>query len=394
MFINRILLLILIIASGIFASNFGGNVSYALFYTSLCVPIVSLIYTFYVYVRFRIYQEMGQRIVVKGDLIPYSFTLANEDYITFRSVKVNFLHDKSTIANVDDIREYCLLPGQTETMETKLRCNYRGEYFVGANTVDIIDYLYLFKITYPITSKLKVTVLPRIVQLSRLGIVPARKDVKNVPYLRNTEQDSMDIETRNYQSGDNKKQIHWKVSAKRNRLFSRKYITDPKSEAVILMDLKPVRKDSLTTVITEDKIIESALAITNYCKNNNTRVKVYYEQSGLKTAFIRGKADFDLFYRMSTGIRFNARAPLEEILMESRNNDLNNSFYILITHELTFELYKSMLVISESGNDMSLLLIQDNIGAGEEEFIKGLKLSGIFVRLVTREDEIGEVLKA
>lgn len=173
MLVNRILLLVFIIASGVFASHYGGNVSYALFYMSLFIPAVSLLYTFYVYIRFRIFQEIGQRVVVKGDLIPYSFTLANEDYITFRSVKVNFLHDKSTISSAEDIREYCLLPGQSETMETTLRCNYRGEYYVGANTVDIIDYLYLFKITYPITSKLKVTVLPRVIQIPRIEFVPA-----------------------------------------------------------------------------------------------------------------------------------------------------------------------------------------------------------------------------
>ncbi len=393
MLINRILLIVLIIASGVFASNYGGNVSYALFYMSLFIPIVSLLYTFYVYVRFRIYQEIGQRIVVKGDLIPYSFTLANEDYITFRSVKVNFLHDKSTISNSEDIREYCLLPGQSETMETRLRCNYRGEYYVGANTVDIIDYLYLFKITYPITSKLKVTVLPRVVQIHKLGFAPAQKDVKNSPYLLNAEQDSMDIETRKYMNGDSLKQIHWKVSAKRNQLFSRKYISNPKSEVVILMDLKPIHEDSLTSIIIEDKIIESVLAIANYCKDNNTRAKIYYEQSGLKSAFIRGKTDFDLFYQMSIGMRFNAQISTEEILMECQSFTKNSGFYIVITHELTVELYKSMMEISENGSDMSLLFIRDKLTADEEDIIKSLKLSGISIKIVSREDEIGEILR-
>jgi uncharacterized protein (DUF58 family) len=393
MLINRILLIVLIIASGIFASYYGGNVSYALFYMSLFIPAVSLFYTFYVYVRFRIYQEVGQRIVVKGDLIPYFFTLANEDYITFRSVKVNFLHDKSIISNAEDIREYCLLPGQSETMETKLRCNYRGEYYVGANTVDIIDYLYLFRITYPITSKLKVTVLPRVVQIPRLGFAPAQKDVKNSPNLLNTEQDSMDIETRKYMNGDSLKQIHWKVSAKRNQLFSRKYSSNPKSEVMILMDLKSIQGDSLTTVITEDKIIESVLAIANYCKDNNTRAKIYYEQAGLKAASIRGKADFDLFYQMSIGMHFNAQISLEEILRECQIYTRDSGFYIVITHELTVELYKSMVEISENGNDMSLLLIRDKFNTDEEEILKGLKLSGISVKLVTSEDEIGDILR-
>lgn len=394
MFINRILMMILIIASAIFASHYGGNVSYAFFYMSLSIPVVSILYTFYVYMRFRIYQEIGQRIVVKGDLIPYSFTLANEDYITFRSIKVNFLHDKSSIGNMDDIRDYCLLPGQSEKMETYLRCSYRGEYYVGASTVDIIDYLYLFKITYPINSKLKVTVLPRVVNIPRLSIAPSVKDVKNTPYLRNTSLDAMDLETRNYISGDSLKQIHWKVSARRNQLFSRKFISNPKTETAVLMDLRPVQEDSLTAIITEDQIIEATLAIANYCKENNTRVKIYYEQAGIKNISIGGKTDFDLFYRLTIQMHFHSAVSVESILRDSLNFTENTGFYIVITHEITFELYKVMLGLSDNGNDLSLLLIRDTVEADEAEMIRSLRLSGILVKQVTREDEIGEVLKA
>ncbi|WFR57365.1 DUF58 domain-containing protein [Anaerocolumna sp. AGMB13025] len=394
MLINRILLLIFIIASGVFASFYGGNVSYALFYMSLFIPVVSLSYTFYVYVRFRIFQEIGQRVVVKGDLVPYSFTLANEDYITFRSIKVNFLHDKSTITDVQDIKEYCLLPSQSETLRTNLRCNYRGEYYVGANTVDIIDYLYLFKITYPVSSKLKVTVLPRVIQIPRIGFVPALKDTKNSPYLRNAETDAMDIETRRYNSGDSRKQIHWKVSAKRNELFSRKNISNPKSEIIILMDLKRIHEDTLSTLITEDQIIESGLAIANYCKDNNTRVKIYYEQSGVKAVSVRSKADFELFYQTTMELHFQSQVSLEELLSSIQIYEEAADFYMLITHELTFDLYKTMLWICENGSDLSLLLIKDEIAPEEEDIIKSLKQSGIVIKLITREDEIGEVLNA
>jgi hypothetical protein len=295
---------------------------------------------------------------------------------------------------MDDIRDYCLLPGQSEKMETYLRCSYRGEYYVGASTVDIIDYLYLFKITYPINSKLKVTVLPRVVNIPRLSIAPSVKDVKNTPYLRNTSLDAMDLETRNYISGDSLKQIHWKVSARRNQLFSRKFISNPKTETAVLMDLRPVQEDSLTAIITEDQIIEATLAIANYCKENNTRVKIYYEQAGIKNISIGGKTDFDLFYRLTIQMHFHSAVSVESILRDSLNFTENTGFYIVITHEITFELYKVMLGLSDNGNDLSLLLIRDTVEADEAEMIRSLRLSGILVKQVTREDEIGEVLKA
>lgn len=393
MLLNRIILLICIIASGTFASFYGGNVSYAFFYMSLSIPMVSLIYTIYVYIQFRLYQDIGQRIVVKGELTPYAFTIANEDYITFRSVKVNFLHDKSIIINAESIKEYCLLPNTSETMETKLRCNYRGEYYIGANTIEIMDFLYLFKITYPIMSKVKVTVLPRVITIGRLGIAPAQRDVKSSQYLVNSTKEAMDIETRQYQVGDSKKQIHWKVTAKRNEVFSRKYISNPKSEIVIIMDLSPVKEDDLTSIITEDQIIEGTLAIANYCKGNNTKVKVYYDQNGTQNVSIAGKIDFDLFYQLCVGVHFRAELGADQLLKESQNYQ-SNKFYIVVTHVLTRELYKTMLQLSEAGNDLAVLLMRDKIGPEEEDILQHLKFAGISLKQVTRDDQIGEVLNS
>jgi uncharacterized protein (DUF58 family) len=394
MLLNRIILLLLITASGIFASFYGGNVSYAFFYMAISVPFVSFFYTFYVYVRFRLFQEIGQRVVVKGDMTYYAFTIANEDYITFRSVKVNFLHDKSTISNADSIEEYCLLPNASETLHTTIRCNYRGEYYVGASSIDITDFLYLFKITYPIRSKLKVTVLPRVVPIGKLNMAPPQKDVKQAPFLFHPEKESMDIETRKYQFGDNLKQVHWKVTAKRNELFSRKYTSDPRTEISILMDLSPVNEDNLSSIIIEDQILEGTLAIANYCKDNNTKAKVYYEQDGLKNISIRSKMDFDMFYQLCVHIRFHAKMTMDEVLTESYNYGDDNNFYVIITHNLSHELYKRILPISEKGNAISVLLICDKINSEQEDILLSLKLAGITFRHITREDEIGEVLNS
>ena len=136
------------------------------------------------------------------------------------------------------------------------------------------------------------------------------------------------------------------------------------------------------------------LAIANYCKENNTRIKVYYEQAGIKNIFIGSKMEFDLFYRLTVQMHFHSIVPVENILKDSLNFTENTGFYIIITHEITFELYKVMLGLSENGNDLSLLLIRDMVGADEKEMLKSRKLSGILVKQVTREEDIGEVLKA
>ena len=146
---NRLIYILFIIGSGIFASYYGGNISYAFFYLAIFIPIMSFLYTLYVYFRFKIFQSMDSYMVVKGDWNNYSFEIANEDYIAYRNVKVNFLYDKSTIKKTEDSIEYSLLPNDKEKMDTQIRCNYRGEYSIGVDSIEVTDFLYIFPLPIP-----------------------------------------------------------------------------------------------------------------------------------------------------------------------------------------------------------------------------------------------------
>ena len=75
---SRLICVLFLIGTGVFASYFGGNIPYALFYLAIFIPIISFLYTLYVYIRFKIYQSMDNRTVVKGDWNRYSL-IANED---------------------------------------------------------------------------------------------------------------------------------------------------------------------------------------------------------------------------------------------------------------------------------------------------------------------------
>lgn len=390
MWLNRLLIIVFLIMSSIFASFYGGNISYAFFYLSIVLPILSLLYTFYVYIRFRLYQEIGKHIVVKGELTPYSFTIANEDIITFNRIKVNFLWDKSTILNADSVKEYTLLPNGKKTMETYLRCNYRGEYFVGVNSVDIMDFFYLFRITYPIQSKLKVTVLPRIIYLNNLSLIPSLSDLKRSSSYMSKDMDRIDIETRPYQKGDSKKLIHWKASAKRNELFTRKLVSDPKTEIAIIMDLSTSHKDELERIIYEDYAIECTLSIAQYCKEHHTLVNVFYESASLDKFAIKNHSDFMVFYHMCANLSFRSRIPFEQVIEEIGTQYIHNGYIILITYSIKSS-YLSILNLQKKGGKIAVLYISDH-EKEEEAYLKGLRLSQIAVRIITRDADIMEVL--
>lgn len=390
--INHLICILFIIGSGVFASYFGGNISYALFYLSISLPIISYLYTLYVYMRFKIYQSLDTHMVVKGDWNNYSFVIGNEDFIAFRNVKVNFLYDKSTIKKTDDTIEYSLLPGEKESLETKIRCNYRGEYYIGVDSIEVTDFLYLFKITYPLSSKLKVVVLPRVVKLEQLGIAPAFLDPKNPVYNSNTIEEELDTEIRRYNPGDNKKRIHWKASAKVNELLSRKYYKKPKAKAVLFMDLMKIPSDELGVVITEDKIIESILATTNYYSSNNIPSHIIFDLDGVREIPIYSKGDFNAFYKFCANIRFNAKTPVNELMAKRLLRGDDGIFYLAATSRLTKELYYISLKVISYGNRLCILFISDDVSQDTMNLIEDLKRAGVYIFQIMPRDEIEDVL--
>ncbi len=390
--INRLIYLVLMIGSGVFASYYGGNISYALFYLSILIPIISFLYTIYVYSRFKIYQSMGSNRIVKGDWTQYTMVITNEDYITFRNIKVNFLSDKSSIEAADRIIEYSLIPSESDGLETRIKCNYRGEYVVGVDSVEITDFLYLFQITYPLKTRLRVLVLPRIVQLERLSIALKEHDEKNPLSSSNMVEESLDTEIRKYFPGDEGKRIHWKASARMHELISRKYQYIPKAEIAIFMDLAKINEDELKVIKAEDKIIESVLAITNYYTLRRIKSSITYDMNGKKLVTITSKSDFNAFYKDCAKIYFKSDIPVHILLQDGMQNGREDLYLIVVTHSLTKELYLTLVQAVSNGHPVSVLFISDDVSEDTTRIVDGMKQTGVRIIQIMSEDEISSVL--
>lgn len=390
--LNRIICVIAIIGSGVFVSYFGGTISYSLFYLSLLTPLLSFLYTLFVYFQFKLAQSIESVLVRKGEWNDYSFTIANENFITFSRIKVNFFKEKSTMEISSGINEYSLLPGESEKLYTRMKCNYRGEYEVGIDSVEVTDYLYLFTIKYPLPSRLKVYVLPRVVPIDRLGIALTQEDVKNPTRYSNTAEEELDTEIRKYSPGDSRKRIHWKASARMKELISRKYQEIPKSEIAIFMDLARIKEEELKEIIFEDKIIESVLAIANYYAVRNTPAHIIYNKVERTNYRISSKETFNIFYKACAKIDFDGKLPVEALIEERLRKGERGMFYIVATHILSKELYMTALKAIALQNSISILFISDDVSEATKDLINGFRLSGIKIYQIMSDNEIEDIL--
>ena len=387
--IYRYILIAFLIITTIFVSNHGGNVSYALFYLAIILPIMAFIYTLYVYQHFRIYQCIDRKTIVKGELVSYQYVVSNEDFITYRSIQVKFFEDKSQVVGANATTDYTLLPGERIERETNLRCNYRGEYEVGVNLVVITDFLRILSITYPLQSKYKVMVLPRVLNLSRLRILPTEQDSKRTVTNRNSNEVEMDTELRNYVYGDSLRRIHWKASAKQQSLQTRKMTQNPRQEMNLYLDLYKLDEKEMDKIIIEDKMIEAELSITKYSQMQGVPMNVYYEQDGMKITRVLNPSDFEKLYKESATLKFNQKVSIHELLTK---NILVMGVCIILVHRLEDALCIQLQRLMKKGSEVVVLYFTLEIEENEKIKIETLRSLGICVREILREDELTDIL--
>lgn len=385
---RRLVLYGIIVISTIVVSMYGGTVARLFFFTSLLLPILSWAYLFYVYVRFRIYQIIDTKTMVKGEHIPYYFQLSNEDYITYTNVRVSFVKQYAVVESLKEEDTYCLLPGESIKRETTIYCKYRGEYSVGIDTVIVRDLFQLFELQYQCDSKINVRVLPRVVEVSELSIAPEDVDLKEQLQRMTRNEVIPDVELRKYVVGDPRKRIHFKASARMQQWMTRKYMEEPKSEIIYVMDLVPTKKQEPTKIMIEDQVIECSLAIINYFCRQQTPTKVVYGTEQVEVVTIHSKQDFDGFYGMVSEVRFRSNYSLAQLLVQCARRLHTIGYYVVVTANLEASFLRSIEDILSYGNDVTIIYV------GEESAIENMSQidQRIHFYKLPLEKQISEVL--
>ncbi len=256
---RRLLWLFLWILSLVGITFYGGPVSYGFFYAVLLIPVLSWVYLLAMFFLFKVYQELESRSLVCGQQMPYYFILKNENHFAFAGVSVRMFSDFSSVQGIRESTEYQLLPGESYRYGTSLVCKYRGEYEVGIREIVVSDFFRLFSLCYSVPEKIKAQVLPRLVKLQELKSLGELNLIvhREVQGSRNRP----DIPVREYAAGDPMKQIHWKSSARMQKLMVREQTGEEKEGISILLVTKRYGREPKEYLPLENKLLELTLAL-------------------------------------------------------------------------------------------------------------------------------------
>lgn len=369
-------------------SFYGGTVSYGIFFALTFLPLLSLFYIVCVWFRYKVYQEIGSRNIVSGQSVPYYFVLQNEDKFAFAAIGISFFSDFSYVEELPGKTEYELLPGEKYRYETSFVCRYRGEYEVGIKEVTISDFLRLFRIQCKISETKKVIVAPRLIKIHELKSV---SDI-SVMLLRERVRQAAeyDIVTREYVHGDALKQIHWKATAREQKLMSRRLIGEEKEGVLIFFDTHRYDERPEIYLPLENRLLETVLSVAFFLSEKNIPVMVECGQEKFRRSHLKGIGDFGEFYDQIGKLEFDREQDTKGRILRivGRGAALDKHVAFFILQEVDFEILEAAKQISENGVIVVFYIItEENV----EDF-RAVSDSNRRIIAITPQDKLEEIL--
>ncbi|HEX9058599.1 MAG TPA: DUF58 domain-containing protein [Clostridia bacterium] len=395
---NRILYAALLFLSLIFIYFYGGKVPYTLFYTALLLPVFSFLHAYYIFRRFKFIQEVSDKFVTKGDIVKFTFRICNEDILLYPYVSVTFYGSDSIFRKQFTKRNFSLFPFKEKSFAFEVECKYRGTYSIGIESVYIMDLLGLLSLRYKVREPRLVTVAPKIVKLDRFNI--KTNFISESKTLQSSKIEDMTTisDIRNYAYGDSFKRIHWKLTSKLSKLMVKNFQSTTETNAVIILDIKKNKYSFEENTILEDKVIESAIALINFCLENWISIRLIYFSSSLVTREAKNSLDFEDIYRFFSNLRFDDDVHVGDILDIYLKENLRQDNVFVITSNLDYELSDSLYKARLAGNETSLIYVSPyGLGgfsdAAEKNILNSFIESGINLYRINLDDDIKTVLE-
>lgn len=325
--IRRILYVALFVLSLAFISVRGGNLPYMLFFLMVVNTVFSYAHILYVFYTIKIFQTTPAVDITKNEMVPYHLGLNNEGIIAHGSIKLHFMERLSQVMEQERLGTISLEPGQGMDFHSEILCRYSGIYYAGLDTIEIMDYFKIFCIRFPMPQKMRVTVKPRVMEPKHASFLIEEEGQGSSQ--RGKSEHQIDNEVKKYVSGDNRKLIHWKNSAKRQELMVRNPADEEMSGYAVILDANVEDADYESRIIICDKLRETMVALVHYIHSAGYLVYSVLNDSYEKEIYsIR---DFDELYRGITKFGFEHQGELDETLFRLNQQMQEGIPFIIIS---------------------------------------------------------------
>jgi len=371
---------------------------YFIFYVFLLTLLFPVFHNLVVLGGLKGTVQMPKDSLYIGDQISIGYRIENRSifYVPFLEVqsaiskRLTGKVDPPEITSMDSKSDF--IRGQAITLKR------RGYYELGDIEITLRDVFRLFSFKKRIASEGALMVYPEVINLSSFEITASQQlgELRvNDPAF---EDKSRIASLRTYQEGDSMKRVHWSMTAKKGDVIVKNYENRGDTHVAIIVDnemhlyLRDVDRRL------EDKVVDAALCMTNYCLSHNIEMTLD-TQRGEIPLHITGhqKSDLKPFLETFALFQGNGRQDFKTFMLPRLSTFPKGSTVIVVTPNLNKEMGAQGIQLKMNNLNPLFMVVTDQenkTGFVDPQVEKKLKQENISLYHIDYRTNIKEMLEA
>ncbi|NLM52400.1 MAG: DUF58 domain-containing protein [Firmicutes bacterium] len=288
----------------------------------------------------------------------------------------------------EDTRYIYVRPGGVKEVTKKIVCRRRGVYSLQALTVKTGDPFGFFQLEKPLANGGEVKVYPRIKPFTEI-VLPTYQQLGERTRKNAVFEDYSRLEKlRPWQTGDSLKKIHWKQTAKQNKIIVKDFAKTAEANLTIFIDMHREsylhdRKHQL-----EDLAVELAASIIFYRLQENHQLQLFTGPGQSSPLVGKKLADYEALLDHIIRLAPKAKGSFFRSLRTQSYFLRPNTSIYLITPSLTLTDADVLLYLKRKGFSLVFFyLSRGHLHAEIDKILGRLREAGISVKIIYTEKE-------
>lgn len=376
----------------------GGAMPYFLLYMFLLYYLIPLFHCLIVLNKIQgsIHIPEGSHFV--GESIEIEYKLINKSLLSIPFLEIQSEIRKSLSRNSTKNIILSLNGKESYSNKESVVLNRRGYYTLGQIGITIKDVFNLYSFKKKFINNTSLLIFPEIIELNNFKITAGFQQgellVQNTAFLDKNRTRNL----RAYIEGDSVKSIHWKLSAKMDVPIIKEYESRVDTNVVIFIDNYFIDFKNDVDRYLEDRLVDIALGISNYCLTQNIEVKLYTQEEENPINIIgETKSDLKVFLETLARFKSNGKFPIKSLIGTKMDTLQKGSTVIIITTKLDKSIGSICIELKIRMLNPVIAIVLDNInsiGYLDLDIERNLTQEGIPVYLFNRDKNVKETLEA
>lgn len=395
---SKIILVLGFFALLSFALLIGGTMPYFLLYIYLLTFLIPLLHSLITLKGLEGSIILPNESLYTGESVDIEFCVKNNSFLPISYMEIHSDIAKELTGLTPDSIILVLDKKDTFTHIKSIILDRRGYYELGSIEIRIRDVFGFYSFSKRITSNASLLVYPKIIKISTFKVMSIQESGELL-VKDSTFQDVSRISSlREYRDGDSIKNIHWKLSAKVDLPIVKEYENRGDTYATIFIDNHTSLFEDDVDRRLEDKAVDVALSIINYCLNQNIEVNLNTQDNNSYIE-VQGKQNTELkpFLKALARFKGNGAFEFESLLAPSMEKFKKGSTVIIITPNLNKTMGAYAIHLKMKNLNPLIIVITDitnNLGYIDQKIQNNLENEGIFIYIIDYWTNIKDRLEA